>query len=164
MTPLLEAVLTNAILVAALALLAWLATRVWRNPFFAHFVWLVVLLKFITPPVVPVALPTPMAALVLPHAGDDVKRSHETSPLPPRAGLRRAATDDAAADRLAAKENVTGDGVVQVGVDATSRWRLPSLRTALVTVWIIGSGVFLIIVARRIRQVSPLARPNDVRR
>ncbi len=49
---------TNVILTAVLALVVLATTRIWRNPHLAHFLWLIVLLKLVTPPLinVPVSL------------------------------------------------------------------------------------------------------------
>jgi beta-lactamase regulating signal transducer with metallopeptidase domain len=54
MTSLLEVGLANAVLATGLALVVWLATRVWRHPVFVHTLWIVVLVKLITPPLVSV--------------------------------------------------------------------------------------------------------------
>ena len=52
MTSLLEVALINAVMATGLAMVVWLATRVWRHPVFVHTLWIVVLLKLITPPLV----------------------------------------------------------------------------------------------------------------
>jgi beta-lactamase regulating signal transducer with metallopeptidase domain/protein involved in polysaccharide export with SLBB domain len=44
--------LINAVMATGLAMVVWLATRVWRHPVFVHTLWIVVLLKLITPPLV----------------------------------------------------------------------------------------------------------------
>jgi beta-lactamase regulating signal transducer with metallopeptidase domain/protein involved in polysaccharide export with SLBB domain len=52
MTGLFEIGLANAAFATVLAVVVWMVTRVWRHPVFVHSLWLVVLLKLITPPVV----------------------------------------------------------------------------------------------------------------
>ena len=52
MTSLLEVALINAVMATGLAMVVWLVTRVWRHPVFVHTLWIVVLLKLITPPLV----------------------------------------------------------------------------------------------------------------
>ncbi len=42
----------NVIIVTILALLVWGVTRVWKNPPIAHILWLLLLVKLVTPPVV----------------------------------------------------------------------------------------------------------------
>ncbi len=48
--------ITNALLTAVLAFSVFGVTRVWRNPHLAHFLWLLVLLKLVTPPVLSLPL------------------------------------------------------------------------------------------------------------
>src|SRR5438105_7432978 len=52
----LEAVVSNAVTVIQLAILAALISRMCRQPALAHALWLLVLLKLITPPLVPVSV------------------------------------------------------------------------------------------------------------
>ena len=59
MQHLLQFGLSNAAAAAVLAVLATVATRVWRNPHFAYALWLVVLLRLVAPPLLPVGLPVP---------------------------------------------------------------------------------------------------------
>jgi beta-lactamase regulating signal transducer with metallopeptidase domain len=59
MQHLLQFGLSNAMAAAVLAVLATVATRVWRNPHFAYALWLVVLLRLVAPPLLPVGLPMP---------------------------------------------------------------------------------------------------------
>src|SRR5882762_3921193 len=61
MQPFLEITLTNIAMATALAMLAALIARVYRRPALSHFLWLLVLLKLITPPLVPVRLALPSA-------------------------------------------------------------------------------------------------------
>ncbi|HUG89343.1 MAG TPA: hypothetical protein VML55_00820, partial [Planctomycetaceae bacterium] len=55
-------VASNVVLSALLALLAVVVTRIWRNPHLAHGLWLLVLLKLVTPPFLHVTLPEPRFA------------------------------------------------------------------------------------------------------
>jgi len=47
---------TNALLTAILAVVVFAMTRFWRNPHLAHFLWLLVLLKMVTPPIINVPI------------------------------------------------------------------------------------------------------------
>ncbi len=47
---------TNALLTAILAVVVFAMTRIWRNPHLAHFLWLLVLLKMVTPPIINVPI------------------------------------------------------------------------------------------------------------
>src|SRR5438552_1039484 len=53
----LEVGLSNAIVASVLAVLAAIASRIGRRPALAHGLWLLVLLKLVTPPLVRVPLP-----------------------------------------------------------------------------------------------------------
>jgi beta-lactamase regulating signal transducer with metallopeptidase domain len=57
MTSALTIVVSNAIISAALALVTVIVTRFWRSPQLAHGLWLLVLLKLVTPPLVSVSPP-----------------------------------------------------------------------------------------------------------
>lgn len=57
MATLLETVVSNTLAAGLLAVLAFAASR-WRRPALAHGLWLLVLLKMATPPLLPVYLPT----------------------------------------------------------------------------------------------------------
>jgi bla regulator protein BlaR1 len=57
MESLVHAMLSNAVAAAVLAVLVAIVGRVWRRPALIHGLWLIVMLKLVTPPVVPVSLP-----------------------------------------------------------------------------------------------------------
>ena len=63
MQPFWEIVASNALLVVVLAAGVALLGRVWKNPLCLHLLWVLVLLKLVTPPVVtvPIALPARQA-------------------------------------------------------------------------------------------------------
>ena len=52
MQPLLDAVLSNLIVASAIAATALILARFWKNPILLHLLWLLVLIKLVTPPVV----------------------------------------------------------------------------------------------------------------
>ena len=54
--------LSNAAMAALLAIAAAIATRIWRNPYFAYAIWLIVLVRLIALPLVPVSVPIGEAA------------------------------------------------------------------------------------------------------
>ncbi len=57
MSTLFAIAVTNAIVVVPLALLAWLVGRLVRKPALTHALWIIVLLKLVTPPLVHLPLP-----------------------------------------------------------------------------------------------------------
>ena len=56
MQALVETALSNALVASVLALVAFAVSR-WRRPALAHGLWLLVLIKLVTPPLVPIYLP-----------------------------------------------------------------------------------------------------------
>jgi len=62
MEPLVHAMLSNAVATAILALAVGILSRLCRRPALIHTLWLVVLLKLVTPPLVPLSLPLPNLA------------------------------------------------------------------------------------------------------
>jgi beta-lactamase regulating signal transducer with metallopeptidase domain len=100
MGALVEIGLWNAAGSALLALLVAAASRLVRRPALAHTLWLLVLLKLVTPPLVPFALPwpadnvpavpsaaEPLADADLPPAEMAEDVVDEVAPLPPAAGV-----------------------------------------------------------------------------
>ena len=57
MEPLVHAMLSNALAATVLAVLVAILGRACRRPALIHGLWLVVMLKLVTPPVVPVSIP-----------------------------------------------------------------------------------------------------------
>ncbi len=57
MNSFLATVVSNVVIAALLAVVALVLTKLWRNPHFAHAMWLLVLLKLVTPPLVYLPLP-----------------------------------------------------------------------------------------------------------
>ena len=58
MNPLLQIVWSNAFVATALALLVFPLARACRNPALSHSLWILVLVKLVTPPIISVPLPT----------------------------------------------------------------------------------------------------------
>lgn len=54
-----EAGLSNAIVASVMALLVLAITRVWKNPHVAHLLWLLVLVKLVSPPLWHISVPVP---------------------------------------------------------------------------------------------------------
>ncbi|MEX2140142.1 MAG: M56 family metallopeptidase [Pirellulales bacterium] len=119
MTSVLALVASNAIIAAILALLTVIATRFWRSPQLAHGLWLLVLLKLITPPVLTVsppsewfealpslAEPSPSAIVGAVNEGSDVGHSEFVSP--PESEFHQAASN-AAAELALAESPAAGD-------------------------------------------------------
>jgi beta-lactamase regulating signal transducer with metallopeptidase domain len=76
--------LSNAAAAAVLAILAAIATRIWRNPYFAYAAWLIVLVRLVAPPLVPVNVPMPAASTVADYGSQLVSRAVRLRPFGPR--------------------------------------------------------------------------------
>jgi len=93
--------LSNAAAATVLAILAAIATRIWRNPHFGYALWLVVLLRLVAPPLVPVQVPLPAWAIVhstgsapiVAGPTDSAARSSTSNQLPPARRGRSAHFD-----------------------------------------------------------------------
>jgi beta-lactamase regulating signal transducer with metallopeptidase domain len=166
---LLQIGLTNAVVATALALLAAGVTRCCRHPALAHSLWLLVLLKLLTPALLPVPLTWP----ALPdtrRATVDAVASQSVSPalphllelpqagLPTADGLEPEGGPDAREDRPAAEAIRALDTPHPV---ATPPWRFP-WRSAVVGLWLTGSGLWWAVAGLRIyrfRRLMHCARP-----
>jgi len=128
-----EIVASNAVLVTVLAIGVALLGRVWRNPLGLHVLWVLVLVKLFTPPLITIKVPLPIhapAAQAAQQTGDDwsvaATRAQEHSAMARNAGQSSVAnTDD-----LRRSGNAVG-----------GRRSLPWL-TILVWIWGIGIIVF----------------------
>jgi bla regulator protein BlaR1 len=95
MQTLLEIGLANALMASALAVLAAFASLFCRRPVLRHSLWLLVLLKLITPPFLPVPIRCPSALRALLPNQDGVGSAHGSSEVP-SPDFQHAAVADAA--------------------------------------------------------------------
>jgi beta-lactamase regulating signal transducer with metallopeptidase domain len=98
MQAIMQVVASNALVVVVLAAGVALLGRLWKNPFYLHVLWVLVLLKLVTPPIltVPVALPVTRAAPRLDTCeASPPAVSRSTAELPRAAVFQRKATTTA---------------------------------------------------------------------
>jgi beta-lactamase regulating signal transducer with metallopeptidase domain len=76
--------LSNAAAAAVLAIVAAIATRIWRNPHFAYAAWLIVLVRLVAPPLLAVSVPMPAASTLANYGSQLVSRAVGLRPLGPR--------------------------------------------------------------------------------
>lgn len=69
-TAFLMALLSNLVCAGGLALMSFSLTKVWRNPHLAHALWLLVLVKLLTPPLVEIPVPEFLLAAQEVNAGE----------------------------------------------------------------------------------------------
>lgn len=156
-------VASNVVVAALLAVGAGLLGRVWRNPAALHLLWVVVLLKLFTPPLVIVELPTALAF-----------SSSPTRPDPPQSARERP-SDESATPAAAAMTNPRGaiasagrPGILADRTAEAGGRRAWPLSTALAAVWICGAFVIAAGYAARIRRFAGLigdgeAAPPEIR-
>ncbi len=158
----------NTIFAMVLAVLAIVAMQ-FRRPALAHALWLLVLLKLITPPLwnVEVAWLQPASPVTT--------RVVETPVAPKELPARNAASDDAMfhvehssnIEPISAPVNTTKLPAIQNPPAPPSDWQFPDLSTMAVALWCIGSATLLLLAflrARRFQQLMNFAQraPHDV--
>lgn len=176
METLLHIALSNALLATVLAGLAFVVGLCCRGPALVHGLWLLVLLKLVTPPFVSVPLPwpalsapPPAVALVEPpadHRGDesagaDRQRISETISLPARPAvsmaeeIRRSPASDFWVDPAA------GQGLRPVA-EPVARPLIANWPVLIVGIWLTGSLACLALACYRIHlfhQLLSFAQP-----
>lgn len=160
MTTLLEIGLINAALATILAIVVWLATRVWRQPVLVHALWVIVLIKLVTPPMINIpwhlsGAPTMPPLLAEYEAGIEDKQTN-ASPIAVRAAeSQETYSQDATntAPLLASGETILDEFAVPALMEASpsaSSWPMSSWFTIAAAVWLAGSGVFLVVTIIRL--------------
>ena len=136
-------VVSNAVVASVLAVVAGLVGRVWRNPAAIHLLWVVVLLKLGTPPLV--IAPLPRADSIAPQVEtDNAPDFRKPGSIEP--SLASNPPSDATA-RPPQPSRLVPNPVI-----APARpW---SLGTLLGTLWLAGSGGMIWIQARRIHRFA----------
>lgn len=163
MEQLLAILLGNTVVALAIAAAALLAMLV-RRPALAHVLWLLVLVKLVTPPVVrvPVMLPTDRPiALVGTRAASDLS-IEDTSATPDAAVSVMRSQPDAV---TGAQPQQTSDSAARSSSATPSQnWltRFESHRMALLlAAWVSGSGSYVVRVLRGTRRLAAVIRSSD---
>ena len=164
MSALLQIALNNALAATALGIVAALAGYVLRRPPLTRALWVLVLLKLLTPPLWHVQVPRPV-----------VTKAAHSAPIPP--AVRNATqeirlpADDSPVDpqilsALPAGEPPDVPRVISTQPTPPTIWRqaIGSWPSVVTTVWLIGSAVHLLLLTisiGRIRQLARSATPAD---
>jgi beta-lactamase regulating signal transducer with metallopeptidase domain len=142
MHTLLETGLSNAFMATVLAGLAFVASRFTRRPALAHVLWLLVLVKLVTPPLVPIHLPWPDS--IINAADEKVERSSPkpecdfAAPSADRALVRPLAVELALQDRLQDEGGDSSpDTPAQRATPGSIDWR-----EALLSIWLGGAALW----------------------
>jgi len=158
----LRVALSNTLLAAMLALAALAISRTFRRPALSHALWLIVLLKLITPPLWNVAVPLMPA-----------EKAHKP-PLPPTelsmppAEVEPMQTASAEVDPTATTYWIdqrealepTRRSIPAVAIAAPKPPPL-NLKDWLMIIWVAGSGLCILIIALRVRRFTRLLRFAD---
>ncbi len=155
MAALISLALENTAVAIAMAVFVYVVTRFWRNPPVAHLLWLLVLIKLVTPPIIGVhLLPKSIDASVQNHAADNLppivdfsQKRIETRPL-------QLAPQSSAAARMPPAADVRLSQLWNVAIP----W--------LCWIWICGmavcaaaAGARTVRFERRLRGTLPAAEP-----
>jgi beta-lactamase regulating signal transducer with metallopeptidase domain len=162
---------SNVAVATGLAVLAWSAGRWLRRPALAHALWLLVLLKLVTPPMVPVTLwrstagtelttHVPQAPLSPPARETPPRETCPPTPLPDP-GADAAVMDAAVMDADVAEVDVLEADLAlpDAGAPPPARFFEPglngvvsnaSLTTIVAAIWLAGSLLWLVVALRRL--------------
>src|SRR5262245_29510642 len=158
-TAIFEAVLGNLAVASALAVVAFAAGRWANRPALAHALWLLVLVKLLTPPLVtipvrclpakvePAPAPPPMPTPTEPSPVVIVEPVSPTASVPTQSA---PVAPPASAPELPAATTPLAAG-------STASW-MPSWEVALLGVWVAGAVVSLVVAARRVRRFGRLLK------
>jgi WD40 repeat protein/beta-lactamase regulating signal transducer with metallopeptidase domain len=163
----LEAGLSNSLLAVVLAVVVYAVTRVWRSPYLRHCLWLLVLAKLVTPPLINLAWPK---GFLLAQVNQEVVRTTSDA-----SGVSMMAADthgyaipietsQDASDVSLGSSNVEVKPHVVVRTDPANRlpaastegsegWHAmdwDSAKAAVALVWLAGTVAWLVIVSSRI--------------
>ena len=149
----LDATLSNALIAAAMAIVVVAVSWYWRHrPAVIHAMWLIVLLKFITPPVVNVPL----------NPGWSAREAAVTSIGQTRLELPDASSERTGAERVRniAHERMSGSKApvlrqLRRDSQTATGW---NLREGVLGCWMIGTVVWISIAGIRIARFSQLLR------
>ncbi len=137
MQPFWEIVASNALLVVVLAAGVALLGRVWKNPLYLHLLWIFVLLKLVTPPLLTVPLPLP-AGRVLPASEEHATDWHMTRQS--QSSQVEVSGQETAAVTVATPE---GDSPISAGTTIGTVSHLSGVSWLTIFAWIWGVGIVL---------------------
>jgi beta-lactamase regulating signal transducer with metallopeptidase domain len=162
--------LSNTLLAAMLALTALAISRTFRRPALSHALWLIVLLKLITPPLWNVALP-----LMPVEKKPPLPPTELSMPVPESAPIQRAEVNLEPVERWAAPTLQATDVEISEDSKTHSIASIPYVSPPqprltwsqrLVAAWAAGSALCILIIVLRVRQFTRLlefAEPAEAR-
>lgn len=149
----------NTIAALALAIMVYALTRVWRHPATAHVLWVLVLLKLVTPPLVSIGWPTAAP----PESAAPPTEAARFDPAPdvaPFDGAGPVALDDVVVEHPAvAMLAVATRGTAEplpTPVKPVQWWRIA--QSAIALLWLGGAAVCGVVTIARIVRFERLLR------
>ncbi|HWE40177.1 MAG TPA: M56 family metallopeptidase [Isosphaeraceae bacterium] len=147
MNALLRVGLTNAAIAAALGVVAFVVARAGRRPALGHCLWLIVLLKLVSPPLWGVPMPWPQ----------------ETAPAPTPAVVPRATTIEQLEAELAVLADLPDVSPAEparptLGERARAWWADGTIGRAAAVAWLAGSACWFVFMGLRIGRFQRLLR------
>jgi len=167
MDALLRIGLANALLATLLALVVAAVSRVWRRPALSHGLWLLVLFKLLMPPLIAVPLPWPVETTLEPGTGEvTLSLPNQTDVEPdlvtlPATALeaRTPAFEDALSGSL--PETIEPKPSQPSFSSDPAAWQWLTWREALAILWLAGSLVWGVLMARRVWRFQCLFRQAE---
>src|SRR5262245_36880957 len=145
MSQLVEIGLVNAALATVMALGVWLVTRIWRQPVLVHALWVVVLLKLVTPPML--SIPWHLAdepATILPIAEPAEALADNHVDVPDLVAEKSAEQVDQPALKFAPAMEIAAGEVTEMPADTApdANSFAISWLALVATAWLVGSAAF----------------------
>lgn len=149
---------SNAVLAACLALFAWGVTRVWRNPHLAYALWLLVLMKLVTPPLIHISVGRLLVTNQTGTAPSELAVDHVRASSLPSMGAPLIAPefDSMPPGSGNAASPYSVSGICDSIMLGWPQW--------LFAVWVVGIAVFAAVALRRHLRLRPLmagSQPAD---
>ncbi|MBI3864471.1 MAG: hypothetical protein HY290_21525 [Planctomycetia bacterium] len=170
MTALLQIGLMNAAVAAVMACAVVLVSRKVRRPALTHALWILVLVKLVTPPMfeVPIEVPfeLPGAVATADTPSDAATHAQESGANLPHAG--EIASDHAASDVASAESNGTRGAAgalwsrASVALAPAGRWLARHVVAVIAGIWLLGSAAWFLLqgfTAYKFSQRLALATP-----
>jgi beta-lactamase regulating signal transducer with metallopeptidase domain len=167
MNAILELGLTNAALATILAVAVAIVTRIWRHPSLVHALWLIVLLKLVTPPMVSIPWPLPSADVDSKAGVDTPLAASLNENITPLAEWLPMSEPDQVAQGSPWREGQamsSGAAFISITEEPAStdgeraappqleivRLTWPNWQVAAISLWIAGSAVTFLVAAARL--------------
>ena len=163
MEAILRVALSNTLLAAMLALAALAVSRTFRRPALSHAMWLIVLLKLITPPLWNVAVPLMPAEKAHKAPLPPTELSMPPAEVEPMQAVSAAETDPTATTYWIDQRELLEPARRATTPTAIAAPKTPplNLKDWLMIIWVAGSALCILIIALRVRRFTGLLRYAD---